>query len=147
MTVLLALLALGGAVAYPLTSTYYASAQSPSAYGPLSLLLLALVEAYTAYTTRARLAGRPGTRPIHPLTVARVAVLAKATSPVAALATGAYAGFVAYVVQIEGPDVSHDLRTGVAGLVCSLALGVTALLLERVCRVQPPTDDNGDEEA
>ena len=58
------------------------------------LVVLAAAEGYTAVTTSARLAGRPGTQPIHPITVARIAALAKATSPVAAVFAGCYAGFL-----------------------------------------------------
>jgi hypothetical protein len=138
LPILIALFVVAGAVAYPLTSSHYANSSSPTVYGPVSLLLLAAAEGYTAYTTRARLAGRPRTRPIEPITVARIAALAKASSPVAALAAGAYTGFLAYVAQIQGPQVSRDIRTGIAGLVCGLVLAGAALALERVCRVKPP---------
>jgi hypothetical protein len=109
------------------------------------LAVLAAAEGYTASTTRARLAGRPRTQPIHPITVARIAALAKATSPVAALAAGAYAGVLGYVAQLVGPHPADDLRTSVIGVVASVILVVAALAMERVCRVKTPP--KGDEPA
>jgi len=142
LSALVALTAVAGAVAYVLTSSYYSDVPSPPVLGPVCLALLAAAEGYTAVTTAARLAGRGGTKPIHPLTVARVAVLAKSTSPVAALALGAYAGFLGYVAQINSPQASTDLRTASAGVGTAMLLVVAALAMERVCRVKrPPSED------
>lgn len=138
---LVLLAAVAGAVAYILTRAFYADVPSPPTFAPLWLLLLALAEAYTAQLTRGRLAGRQGTKPINPLVVARLAALAKASSPVGALATGAYAGFLAKVAMTSGPAAHDDTRTAIAGVVCGLALTAAALVLERVCRVKPPADE------
>ena len=137
-SLLVALAVVAGVVLYVLTSNFYGDLPSLPVYGPVFLLLLAAAEGYTASTTAARLAGRPRTEPIHPITVARIAALAKATSPVAAVFAGGYAGFLAYVVQIEGRHAAADTRACVVGLVASLALVVAALAMERVCRVKPP---------
>jgi hypothetical protein len=142
ISVLLALLVIAGVVAYLLTSNYYSDVPSPPLYGPVFLVLLAAAEGYTAATTSARLAGRSGTKPIHPLTVARIAVLAKATSPVAALAAGAYAGFIGYVARVTSPQASTDLRVGAVGVGAAVVLAVAALAMERVCRVKPTNDDD-----
>ena len=135
------LVVVSGAIAYILTRAFYADVQSPPEFAPLWLLLLALAEGYTASMTRGRLAGRPGTKPINALVVARLAALAKATLPVGALAAGAYAGFLAKVVMTDGPAARNDTRTAVAGVACGLALTIAALALERVCRVQTPPDE------
>ena len=140
IAVLAALAVLAGGVAYLLTVAYYADVQSPPSFAPLWLLLLGIAEAYTAGVTRSRLSGRAGTRPINPITVARLAVLAKATSPVGALALGGYAGFLVHVARTAGPQADRDTRTAVLGIACSALLVVAALLLERVCRVKPPPD-------
>ena len=143
---LLALAAVSGAVLYLLTSRFYGDLPALPLYGPVFLVLLAAAEGYTASTTAARLAGRPRTQPIHPLTVARIAALAKATSPVAAVFAGGYAGFLGYVVQIEGPHAAADVRACAVGLAASLALVGAALAMERVCRVKRPKsgpDDSG----
>ncbi|MDQ1705999.1 MAG: hypothetical protein QOF18_2365 [Frankiaceae bacterium] len=140
--VLLILAVVAGGVSYALTRTFYVDVQSPPVYAPLWLLLLGLALAYTASVTRARLSGRPGTKPINPIVVARLAALAKACSPVGALAFGAYAGFFVYVVQTSSPPARTDTRTAALGLGCSLVLAGAALLLERVCRVNRPPGEN-----
>jgi uncharacterized protein DUF3180 len=139
--ILVALVVVAGVTSYLLTRAYYADVQSPPVYAPIWILLLAIAEGYVASTTRARLAGELRTRPINPIVVARLAALAKASSPVGALGVGAYAGFLGFVAATSGPHASHDTRTAVVGVVCSTALTVAALLLERVCRVKPPPDD------
>lgn len=139
--VLVALAGVAGVAAYLLTRSSYADLPSPSRYWPVTLLLLALFEIYLAHTTSARLARRPGTRPIDPIAVARFAALAKATSPVAGVLTGAYAGFLAHVSQVNGSHASDDVVTAGLGVAFSLLLAVSALLLERVCRVKTPPDD------
>ena len=139
--VLVLLVAVAGSVAHILTRAFYADVPSPPTLAPVWLLLLALAEAYTAQLTRGRLAGRPGTKPINPIVVARLAALAKASSPVGALATGAYAGFLAKVAMTAGAAARDDTRTAIAGVVCSIALTLAGLLLERVCRVKPPQDE------
>jgi hypothetical protein len=141
VTLLVALAVLAGGVAYLMTRGYYADLESPPRYAPLWLLLLAIAEAYTALLTRARLAGRHATRPPNPLVVARLAVLAKASSPVGALATGAYTGFLIYVARENSSVARTDTRTAALGIGCSVALVLAALLLERVCRVKAPPDD------
>jgi len=138
LSTLLGLAAVAGVVLYALTSSFYGDLPPLPLYGPVFLVLLAAAEGYTASTTAARLAGRPRTEPIHPITVARIAALAKATSPVAALFAGGYAGFLAYVVQVEGPHAAADVRACAVGLAASLALVGAALWMERVCRVKPP---------
>jgi hypothetical protein len=138
----LAVLVLGaGGIAYLLTVQFYADVPSPPTYAPLSILLVALAEAYTASTTRARMTGRPGTRPIDPIFVAKLAALAKASSPVGALALGAYAGFLIYVARTTSKVADSDTRTAALGMGCSLGLVIAALVLERVCRARRPPDD------
>jgi len=141
--VLVVLAAVAGVVAWLLTSAFYAEVQSPSISAPLLLLLLAVAEAYTAALTRARLSGRSPTKPINPIVVARFAALAKASSPVGALALGAWTGFLVHVARTAGPTAQRDTRTAALGLGCSAGLVVAALVLERVCRVKRPPGDNG----
>ena len=138
---LVALAVVTGVVAYILTLNFYADvAYSPPRFAPLWILLIALAEAYTATMTRARLAGRPGTRPINPIIVARLAALAKASSPVGALAFGAYAGFLGYVARLDSEVAHRDTRTAALGMGCGLGLVAAALVLERVCRAPDPPE-------
>jgi len=139
--VLVLLAVVAGGLAYVLTSQFYADLPSPPTFAPLSLLLIALAEAYLASTTRARMTGRADTRPIDPIFVAKLAALAKATSPVGALAFGAYTGFLVEVARMSSSAASSDTRTAALGMGCSLGLVAGALLLERVCRARPPDDE------
>ena len=139
---LVVLVVISGVASYLFTRHFYADVSSPPRYAPLTLLLLALAELYIAGSTRARLAGRQGTRAINPLVVARLAALAKATSPVGSIAMGAYAGFLGYVAGLDGPAANRDVTTGAAGVVTAAALLIAGLVLERVCRVKPPKDSD-----
>ena len=141
---LVALAAIAGVVSYLLTSSFYADVESsPPQLAPALILLIALAEAYTASMTRARLTGRQGTRPINALVVARLAALAKASSPVGALGFGAYSGFLGYVARLSSPVAHTDTRTAAFGTGCSLGLVAAALLLERACRApKPPESDS-----
>jgi hypothetical protein len=140
ISVLVLLAAAAGIGAYLLTRHYYADVQSPARYWPITLLIVGVAELYTAYTTAARLAGR-GSRPIHPIAVARLAALAKATSPVGALMAGGYAGFLVHVSRIDGPQAGTDTVTAALGTAFALVLTVCALVLERVCRVKTPPEE------
>jgi len=139
--VLAALVLAAGGIAYVLTAQFYSDVPSPPRYAPLSILLVALAEAYTASMTRARMNGRPGTRPIDPIFVAKLAALAKESSPVGALALGAYTGFLIYVARTTSKVADSDTRTAALGMGCSLGLVIAALVLERVCRARRPRDD------
>lgn len=139
VSVLVLLAAVAGAVGYLFTRNYYADLPSPARYWPITLLIIGLAELYTAYTTAARLDGR-GTRPIHPIAVARLAALAKASSPVGALMSGGYAGFLIHVSRIDGPQAGTDTVTAALGTAFGLVLVVCALVLERVCRVKTPPE-------
>lgn len=139
--VLAALVLIAGGIAYTLTAQFYSDVPSPPRYAPLSILLVALAEAYTASMTRARMAGRPGTRPIDPIFVAKLAALAKASSPVGALALGGYTGFLIYVARTTSTVADTDTRTAALGMGCSLGLVIAALVLERACRARRPPDE------
>lgn len=138
--VLVATAAVAGAAAYLVTRAKYADLPSPTLYAQASLFVLALAEGYTASLTRARLEGRPGTRPIDPLVVARLVALAKASSLAGALAAGGYAGFLGWVAQVTSPTAQRDVATSAVGAAGGLALVAAALFLEWVGRVPEPPD-------
>ena len=118
-------------------------------YAWVSLLLLGVAELVTAQAVRTRLAGRPGTKPILPIAVARAAALAKASSLVAALAVGVYGALCAYAlgqrarIEVAGSDA----LVSALGVVAALVLGGAALLLERVCRVPDPPPPSAQSDA
>jgi Protein of unknown function (DUF3180) len=127
-----------GGAAYALTRLFYDRVPEFPRTAPLSLLVVGLVEAQTAVITRRRLLGRPGTKPIPPLTVARLVALAKASSVAGAALAGAWSGVLGYAApradQIGAAGA--DAITAGLGLGGALVLVGAALALERVCRIR-----------
>ncbi len=113
-------------------------------FAPVSLLLLAVAISFTAASVRGRLQGRPGTRPIVPMAVARHAALAKAGSGAGALFAGLWAGLLLFTgSRLEQRAAAADALTSLLGLLAAMALVGTALWLERVCRARrPPADQD-----
>ena len=127
---------------------------------PMPLFVLAIAEAGAARSLRSRLAelrraraarGRadapPPTklvRPVEPLLVARMAVLAQASAYVGAVFAGIWVGVLLHVgpavhrLQAAGPDTV----TASLGIVASVGLVAAGLWLEAVCRI-PPDEDSG----
>lgn len=105
---------------------------------PLSLLLVGVAVLQLASHTRRRLQGRPGSRPIVPLTVARLAALGRSSSMTGAVTLGAWGALLAWTLPRLGapPVAGADAITAGLGLLASMLLLVGGLLLERVCRVQ-----------
>jgi hypothetical protein len=130
-----------GAIVYLVVREVYTSLPRLPSLAPASLGLIAIVEMLLAIGTRNRLLGRPGTRPVEPMLVARYAALAKATSIVGALAVGAYAGLLGYVLPLrDAAQPRADATIATAGVLAGIAVVVAAYSLERVCRVKPPKD-------
>jgi hypothetical protein len=129
------------AVAYLLVRPAYGSLPPLPGVTPLPLFLLAVVELGLARTVRQRLrAPLSRGRPLHPLQVARAAVLAKASSAGGALLLGAYGGLLAYLLPLQTEQSRDDAAVSGGALLASLALTAAALLLERACRTP---DDAG----
>jgi len=125
---------------------------------PVPLGVLALAEALGARALRARLTaqreGRPGpgrtpataARPVEPMLVARLAVLAQASAWVGAILAGAWAGVLLHTVPALGrlSAAGGDTVTAVLGVLVAAGLVVAALRLEHVCRVPPDGDEPGE---
>jgi hypothetical protein len=104
--------------------------------GVPSLLVAAAVEAWLARDVRARILGRKETKPLPPLYVARVVVVAKASSQAAAVFTGLAAGFVIYLAGSLNDSIPRrDALTAGITLAAAVVLGCAALYLEYCCRV------------
>ena len=118
--------------AYYLTALTSALPRTPA----LSVALAGLVEGQMGRAVRARLAGRPHTRTIMPITVARFAALARASSLAAAVVIGAWAGVLIYTV----PRGSQPAVAGADSITAGLGIGsgvlllAAALYLEQGCR-------------
>lgn len=130
------------AVAWLFISTFYADIPKLPWLPPVILAGLAVLEWYAAVITRARIDRRPGRDPVEPLTVARYAVLAKASSLAGAIFAGCYAGITAWLAVERTRAATDDLPASVGGLVASLALIAAALWLERACRVPKRPDED-----
>ena len=114
--------------------------------GVPALLLLAIAEAWSGRNLRARIHGRPGSKPLVPIAVARMAVLAKASALVGAIFGGISAGFLVYLSGLLAkPTPRGDAITTGATLVCAVVLAAAALYLERCCRTPELPDDTGEQ--
>jgi uncharacterized membrane protein YbhN (UPF0104 family) len=129
------------AVAYAVTRSSYDTLPQPGVAATAWAAVLAIAELYLALSTRARLAGRPGTRPIDPLLVARFVALAKASSIVGALAFGGYAGYLVWVAKLDSPTGQHDTAVAAVAVAMAVLLVAAALFLEHVCRIRTPKDN------
>ena len=145
---LAALVVLFAALAYGLAVTAYGSLPGLPVAAPVTMALLAVTEAGMAKVVSDRLAhrvdarGRPKGRPLHPISVARAAVLAKASSTTGAVLLGAYAGLFAWTLPRRDAlavAASDALLSGLSAL-AALGLLVAALLLERACRTPSDPD-------
>lgn len=159
----LLVLAVGLAVAsWLLVRAWYGDLPPFDWWLPAPLAVLAVGEGLGARTLKARLAalrgarGRSGApvaasrnvpvRPVEPMLVARLAVLAQASAYVGAVFTGVWAGLLAYAGPAVGrlQAAERDTLTAVVGVVVSAALVAAALWLESVCRV--PSDPSSTED-
>jgi hypothetical protein len=112
---------------------------------PLGIAFIAAAVLLSALALRRRMSGLPGTKPPHPLGVARMAVLGKACSHVGSLVGGVYGGYL--LLLLPGLDIGGRRdRALVAGaaLVAAVLLTVAGLLLERTCRVRPAGGEGPD---
>ncbi|GAA3002765.1 DUF3180 domain-containing protein [Streptosporangium longisporum] len=108
-----------------------------------TVLLLAVGEFYSGWMTKARIGRRPGTEPVEPLAVARLAALAKASAYGGAVFGGIFAGFAFYTAALLDQEVPRRdfFITGGSTLACVL-LVCAALYLEHCCKVpKDPSDD------
>lgn len=146
--VLVALAVLAGLVVYLLVRLDYGAAPSLQLFAPVLLGVIGLLDVVTASSVRARVQRQPRARtmrPLHPIAVARLVALGKASALVGALAAGAYAGFFAFTItHLDLTAAQGDAPVSGGGLAASALLGVGGLLLERAGRTPepPPTADD-----
>ncbi|WP_158887547.1 DUF3180 domain-containing protein [Amycolatopsis anabasis] len=130
---------IGLALAYLLFELAYGSIpQLPIAAG-VTLFVLGLIECVLAFVIRGRI--RAGRVPAV-IVVARSVALAKASSLLGALMTGAWVGILIYLLprQSRLPAAASDLRSAVVGVGCAIVLVAAALWLEHCCRTPEPGD-------
>jgi hypothetical protein len=145
---LLALVAGFAVLLYLLAETAYGSLPPLPVPAPVTLVLLAVFELGMAKVVADRLAHRrdphrrPHGRPLHPMQIARAAVLAKASSTTGAVLLGAYGGLLAWTLPRRAELAAARDDALVAGLsaLSALLLVGAALLLERACRTPDEPD-------
>lgn len=112
----------------------------------LSLLAVAAIEAGWAVSVRAKIGdgqiGVGGGR-LHPLTVARSVVVAKASAWVGALMLGWWTGVLIFLLLRRSEQVADSFIPGAAvAALSALALVVAAVWLQHCCKSPgDPTDD------
>ncbi|MGZ4589214.1 MAG: DUF3180 domain-containing protein [Actinomycetes bacterium] len=112
---------------------------------PACLFALGMVVLVTAISLRSRLAS--GDRLPHPLAMARMAVLGKASAHVGPIIGGIYAGYALVLLpSLDIPDRRDRAVLAGVAVLASLVLAGAGLLLERTCRVRG-NDDSRDEGA
>ncbi len=137
------------ALAYVLAEVDYSAVPELPGGAPVPLVLVAVAELAAAKVVRDRVRhrpaadGRPPRRPLHPLQVARLAALAKASSPAGAVLLGLYGGLLAWTAPRADrlAAASDDVLVSALSALAAAALVVAALVLERACRVPDPDDD------
>ena len=144
---LVLIIVLTAAVTWALLTVVYSKLPPLTWTGVPALLLAAAAEAWIGRDLRARIAGRPGSKPAPPLFVARMVALAKASSLVAALLAGVSAGFIVYLPGLLSASTPRgDMITASVAFGSSLVLLAAALYLEYCCRV-PKNPDRGRDDA
>lgn len=108
---------------------------------PVTFLLLGVALLLWTRGVRARLARKPGTKPLPPLVAARTAALAMAASRVGAFFLGWYLGVLAeFLPSLSVPAVRQDALAATGSVLGALLVVVAALWLEHSCRLPDPPD-------
>ena len=131
-----------GLAGYLLAEVAYFDLPPLPGFAPISLVLLTILEGGMARVVRDKVRGRSAGRPLHPIQVARAAVLAKASSLAGAILLGLYGGVFAWTFLRRDTYATAGDDARVAGLsaLAALALVAAALLLERACRTPDPPE-------
>lgn len=134
-----------GLLAHLLIRLAYDTLPPLPTFAGFTLLVIAVVNLWLAFSLRARILRKPGARPVEPLTAARAVAFAKASSVLGAIMLGAWAGVLVYVVPVrdEFEAAGHDVVSGIVGAVCAALLIAAALWLERCCKT--PEDPHLDQ--
>lgn len=107
---------------------------------PITLGLLALAIVLWTRGIRARLAGKPGTKPLPSLVAARTTALAMAGSRTGAGFLGFYVGVTIELLPVIGQveAARHSAYAAAASVITGLLVVAAALWLERSCRLPDP---------
>ncbi|GED99124.1 DUF3180 domain-containing protein [Gordonia crocea] len=115
-------------------------------YTSAVLLVLAALEAVAGFAVRRRVADNEvgqAKEQLHPLTVARLVALAKASAILGAVATGAWGAIAAYLYHLQDVASANASKLGtIVGILGGVALVIAALWLEQSCKApEDPAED------
>ena len=115
----------------------------------ISLLVVAAAEFGWAFYVRSKINdGEIGAGPgwLHPLSVARSVMVAKASAWVGAVVLGWWVGVLAFVIPRRGSlrVASEDTPGAVVAAISALALVIAALWLQHCCKAPEEPPDNPD---
>lgn len=130
---------MGGWLLHPLTERA-GTAPLVSWPQPLALLLVAGILGWTAYATHRTVRQRPDL--LEPHQAVNRLVLARACALVGALVLGGYLGYALSWVDDEAELADERIWRSGAASFAGLLIVVTALLLERACRVGKDTPES-----
>lgn len=143
----LLLLAVGAAMlAWVFISYNFGDFPTITWYTSAILLVLAAIEAFAGLAVRRRVADNEvgqAREQLHPVTVARLLALAKASAILGALAAGGWGAITAYLFSLHDVASADESKVGsVIGAVGGVLLVAAALWLEHSCKSpEEPTDD------
>ncbi|WP_278260557.1 DUF3180 domain-containing protein [Nocardia sp. AG03] len=138
---------LAAAVAWIGTRVAYSAFPPISVAAGASLLPVAAIEAALGFVIKAKIAEEKvgdGQGEVHPINVARLAALAKASLQVGSLAAGVWLGFLLWVFPQRDTvtAAAADVPGAFVGLVAGSALVAAAFWLEYCCRApEDPPDE------
>jgi hypothetical protein len=124
----------GGWLVHPIAERISGTAPIVTWLQPLALLLVAAILGVTAHATWRALQVRREL--LLPHQAVNRLVLARACAFVGALAAGGYLGYGLSWVEVEAELADQRLVRSLVAAVASVLVVVTALLLERACRVR-----------
>lgn len=132
-------------IAFLGVGSLYATMPALPTLAGVVLLVLAAAEAILAWSLKARIERRPGSKPVQPLVAARAVALAQASALAGAMMGGAWLGLLGYLLprRDELAAAAEDTPATVVGLISAGALVAAALWLQHCCRT-PPEDDDPD---
>jgi hypothetical protein len=124
----------GGWLVHPLAERLSGTAPIVTWLQPLALLLVAAILGVTAHATWRAVQVRR--ERLQPHQAVNRLVLARACAFVGALAAGGYLGYALSWLGVEAQLADQRLARSLVAAVGSVLMVVTALLLERACRVR-----------
>jgi hypothetical protein len=138
LTVAAVLGLVGGWLLHPVAERLTGSAPVVTWLQGLVLLFVSAVLGGVAWTTRRTLDGRA--RRLEPYQAVNRFVLARACALVGAAVAGGYAGYAVSWLGDGSEMAGQRLATSALAAVGGVAVVISALLLERACRVPPDGD-------